>query len=97
MFIIRADDGTGPLEVETSPWTIRQWELHMKTRLSQLASRGFGMDDYIFLAWKELTDRGDLNVPLEKWGKSLKVCEIVSREEEQDPNSLTPSEASLDS
>lgn len=94
MFVIRVDYGTGPQDVETSPWSVRQWELHMKTRLSKLADRGFGMDDYIFLSWRELTDRGEVSSTLEQFGKSLRVCEIVSREELDDPNSLTPSEAS---
>lgn len=95
MFVIRVNDGTGPRIVETSPWTVRQWELHMKTRLSKLAERGFGMEDYLFLSWKELTDRGDISATLEQFGKSLVECEIVSKDDDlQDPNSPTPSEAS---
>lgn len=94
MFVIRVDYGTGQQDVETSPWTVRQWELHMKTRLSKLADRGFGMDDYIFLSWRELSDRGDISTPLEQFGKSLRVCEIVTLGELDDPNSPTPSEAS---
>lgn len=97
MFVIRVNDGTGSRDVETSPWTVRQWELHMKTRLSKLADRGFGMEDYLFLAWRELTDRGDISTTLEQFGKSLRQCEIVSQGEElSDPNSLTPSEALVD-
>jgi hypothetical protein len=94
MFVIRVNDGTQSREVETSPWTVRQWELHNKTRLSKLAERGFGMDDYIFLAWRELTDRGETSQTLEQFGKSLSECEIVNREELSDPNSHTPSGAS---
>lgn len=94
MFVIRVNYGTGSQDVETSPWTVRQWELHNKTRLSKLADRGFGMDDYIFLSWRELTDRGDISSTLEQYGKSLTQCEIVSDGELDDPNSHTPSEAS---
>ena len=95
MFVIRAKDksGTFDLEIETSPWTVRQWELHYKTRLSKLMERGLGMEDYLFLAWRELTDRGDISSTLEQFGKSLSVCELVTREELTDPNSPTPSEA----
>jgi len=52
------------------------------------------MDDYIFLAWRELTDRGESSLTLEQFGKSLRECEIVNREELSDPNSHTPSGAS---
>lgn len=53
------------------------------------------MDDYIFLSWRELTDRGDISSTLEQFGKSLTQCEIVAQGEElQDPNSLTPSDPS---
>ncbi len=100
MFIIRVNDGNGEREVETSPWTVRQWELHMKLRLSQLGQRGFGMDDYMFLSWRELTDQGEISAPFEKWARTLSVCEIVNRstddgetDENADPNSPTPSEA----
>ena len=100
MFVIRVNDGNGEREVETSPWTVRQWELHQKLRLSQLGQRGFGMDDYMFLSWRELTDQGEISLPFEKWAKSLSVCEIVNRstddgetDENADPNSPTPSEA----
>ena len=100
MFVIRVDDGNGSREVETSPWTVRQWELHQKLRLSQLGQRGFGMDDYMFLAWRELTDQGEISATFDKWARSLKVCEIVYRssddgetDENADPNSPSPSEA----
>ena len=94
MFVIRANDGTGNRDVETSPWTVRQWELHFKTKLSKLAERGFGMEDYIFLAWRELTDRGETNLSLDQFGKSLRSCEIVTLGELDDPNSPTPSDPS---
>jgi hypothetical protein len=92
MFVIRVDDGNGEQIVETSPWTIRQWELHNKTRLSKLAERGFGMDDYMFLAWRQLKDADTISDTFEKWASRLKVCEIVAKTDEvDDPNSPTPS------
>lgn len=94
MFVIRVDDGNGARIVETSPWTIRQWELHNKTRLSKLSERGFGMDDYMFLSWRQLKDDGTIEETFEKWASRLKVCEIVTdMDEVADPNSPTPSEA----
>ena len=94
MFVIRVDDGNGIREVTTSPWTIRQWELHNKTRLSKLADRGFGMDDYMFLAWRQLKDENAIDATFEKWAPTLKVCEIVvGLGEDDDPNSPTPPEA----
>jgi hypothetical protein len=94
MFVIRVDDGNGVRVVETTPWTIRQWELHMKTRLSKIVDRGFGMDDYMFLAWRQLKDENTIDEPFEKWAPKLVVCEITGGEGELiDPNSLTPSEA----
>lgn len=108
MFVIRVTNKDKTLDetVETSPWTVRQWELHFKLKLSKLAERGFGMDDYIFLSWRELTDRGDISIKLEEYGKSLAICELVSKEKDEpteteiaeqllsDPNSHTPSGAS---
>lgn len=94
MFVIRVDDGDGERIVETSPWTIRQWELHNKTKLSQLADRGFGMDDYMFLSWRQLKDDNVIGETFEKWASRLKVCEIVvNLVEVADPNSPTPPEA----
>lgn len=97
MFVIRVNDGNGSRTVETTPWTIRQWELHNKTRLSKLAERGFGMDDYMFLAWRQLTDEKTIDATFEKWASTLQVCEIVTDAGDlDDPNFPTPSEVSDD-
>lgn len=94
MFVIRVNDGNGVRTVETTPWTIRQWELHNKTRLSKLAERGFGMDDYMFMAWRQLTDQKEIDQTFEKWASTLSVCEIATDlNEVDDPNSHTPPEA----
>ena len=94
MFVIRVDDGDGARNVVTTPWTVRQWELHNKTKLSKLAERGFGMDDYMFLSWRQLKDDGVIEETFEKWASRLKVCEIVNDlDEASDPNSPTPPEA----
>lgn len=94
MFVIRVDDGSGPRVVVTRPWTVRQLELRNKTKLSKLRDAGIGMDDFMWLAWRQLTDDGLLDVSFEDYGQSLRVCEPLDENDEghpQNPTKTAPS------
>ena len=71
MLGIRVTTADGTHEVRTRPWTIRQWEVKNKTKLSRIESDGIGIDDYLWLCWRQLSDDGTVQIPFEVWGPTV--------------------------
>lgn len=96
MFVIRVNDGTGSRVVVTRPWTVRQLELRNKTKLSKLRESGIGMDDFMWLAWRQLTDDGELASSFEDFGKALIECDPLDDNDEGHPQHPTKTAPSAD-
>jgi hypothetical protein len=73
---IRITTDEGEQVVDTRPWTISQWELRNKVKVSQLDTVGVSMTDLMWLAWRQLTDDGAVTVSFEQFGPRLVRCEV---------------------
>jgi hypothetical protein len=71
-------------ELTTRPWTLRQWELSHKTKISKLSETGIGLEDMLWMAWRQLTDDGATALPYEQWGPTVMAIEPVE-DESADP------------
>jgi hypothetical protein len=61
MKLIVKTKATGTVEtVEIDSWTKHQYELHHKIKFSQLAQKGIGYSDAIWMLWKQWSDDGKL-------------------------------------
>lgn len=77
-------------EITTKPWTLRQWEVTHKTKISKIGETGIGMDDMLWMAWRQLHDAGLIDGNFDQWGP--KVLEIEPIEDgESDPTHPAPS------
>lgn len=92
MLSMRITDAQTTHIVTTRPWTVRQWELRNKTKLSRIEQDGIGMDDYLFMAWRQLTDDGVLSQPFDQWGPQVVAVELDSGEDDPArPTTTAPS------
>ena len=85
MLAIRVTTGEGTYEVHTRPWTLRQWELRSKTKLSRIETDGIGVDDYLWLSWRQLSDDGIVRVPYEVWGPTVENLDLGAEEDADRP------------
>lgn len=77
-------------EVTTRPWTLRQWELSHKTKISKVSETGIGMDDMLWMAWRQLHDFGEIDGNFEDWGRTVKAIDPVE-DDAADPTPPAPS------
>lgn len=90
MLTLRVRTANDTHELTTRPWTIRQWEVSHKTKISKLSETGIGIDDMLWLAWRQLHDDGLIDGTFEQWGP--KVLEIDPIEDGADrPTNPAPS------
>lgn len=76
MLSLRVTDPNGTHTVVTRPWTLSQWELRHKTKLSRIESEGIGMADYLWLAWRQLSDDGVVSATFDAWGPTVTAVEL---------------------
>lgn len=93
MLTLRVELPDGTHELTTRPWTIRQWEVTHKTKISKLSETGVGMDDMLWMAWRQLHDVGLVDGSFEQWGPT--VISITPVEDHAaDPTNPAPSAGS---
>ena len=91
MLTMTVTDGTGTHHITTRPWTVTQWELKHKTKLSRVESDGIGMGDYLWMCWRQLSDDGLVTVPFDAWGPTVTDVDLTQAADSQDPTNPAPS------
>ena len=71
------DYGQGVTEVDVSPKAIIGYEIANKTKISRIASDGFGLVDMSDLAWRQLTIEGRFAGDLEAFRSALRELDPV--------------------
>jgi hypothetical protein len=87
--ITTADD---EWQVTTTPWVIMQWERKFKTKASNLANVGIGIEDLIFLGY-EATKLTGRTVPInfDTFAQSVTNVEVDSEADSARPTGAAPS------
>ena len=71
------DYGSGVTEVEVSPKAVIGYEIANKTKISRIASEGFGLVDMSDLVWRQLTIEGRYTGDLDAFRSSLRELDPV--------------------
>ena len=85
---LNVDIGEGPFEVQTNLYVIVAWERKFKSKASNLANGGVGIEDLAFMAYESSKVAG-ITVPvvLDDFIKRLVTLEVV------DNDSANPTQA----
>jgi hypothetical protein len=86
---LKVDIGEGPFEVQTNLYVIVAWERKFKSKASNLANGGVGIEDLAFMAYESSKVAG-ITVPvvLDDFIKRLVTLEVV----DNDPANPTQAE-----
>lgn len=82
-------DGT-PYETVTNPFSVMQWERKYKTKVSNISTDGFGIEDTLYLAWEAVKAGGVVVPPFDVWAATVQSIRTVS-DDEAVPTSPAPS------
>lgn len=93
MLTLKITDPDGTRVLTTRPWTVRSWELRNKTKVSRIATEGIGLDDYLWMAWRQMTDDGVLSVPFEAWGPTVIDVSLEEDDRADHPTNPAPPDA----
>ena len=87
---LKVDIGEGPFEVQTNLYVIVAWERKFKSKASNLANGGVGIEDLAFMAFESCKISGisGLPVALDDFIKRLVTLEVV----DNDPANPTQAE-----
>lgn len=93
---IRYDRGAGPVEVVALPWHVMLLERRYKTKASQFATAGLGLDEIAYLAYEATKTSGDpVPARFDDWAQELRTLDVIG--DEADPTNPVPSDDSSQS